>query len=218
MEFSLRREHVRRSRDSLGCLSFVVDVREISKNWVRGQRYRLESSPGMAEDPRVDPVLCLGTYLLLRGERPGYLFGATHRDWSAVLFMDETKKMDADTFLRRFRETLCMALVVSAEWMGTHSFKRGGLQLLKQLGVEDAAIKERGRWSTMAAYIAYLAVWNRLEERFVYSSPMAAIVDFVQHGGARRGTEIHALMAETFGKMEKCFPRLVHRLHASRRA
>lgn len=203
MVISLIKEHVRRSRDSLGCLSFVVDARGISKYSVRGQRYRLESWPGMAGDPRVDPVLCLGTYLLLRGEKHGYLFGATHRDRRAVLFMDETKKMDADTVLRRFRENLCQAVVDSAEWMGTHSFKRDGLQLLKQLGVDDATIQERGRRSTMAAYIVYLAFCNRLEKRFVYSSPMAAIVDFVQHGGARPGTEIHALMAESFCKMEK---------------
>lgn len=193
---------MRRSRDALGNLTFVVDIREITKNSVRGQRYRLESLPGMAGDPRVDPILCLAAYLLLRGEKPGYLFGAFSRDRCGNLFMDETRKMDPDVYMKRLRNILSLVGIDSADWVGTHSFKRGGVQLFKQLGVDDAAIMERGRWSTMAACMAYLAVCNRLEKRFVYSTPMAALVDVVQQGAAAPGTELHALMVEIVRKMK----------------
>eukprot|EP00170_Pyropia_yezoensis_P004348 contig_17774_g4361 len=196
----IKREHVRRSRDPLGSLTFMVDIREITKNSLHGHRYRLESWPGIAGDPRVDPVLILGAHLLVRGEKPGYLFGASHRDRRGNLFMNAEKKMDADALMKRFRADLTAAGVDLADWMGTHSFKRGGVQLLKQLGVDDAAIKEHGRWSTMAAYFAYLAVCNRLEKRRMYASPMAALVDVFQQGGATAGTEIHALLVEMMGK------------------
>ncbi|KAK1870384.1 hypothetical protein I4F81_012846 [Pyropia yezoensis] len=187
-EVSKIREHVRRSRDQLGSLTFVVDIREKTEGKVRGQRYRLESWPGLGGDPRVDPVLSLGTYLLVRGEEPGFLFAAMRRERSGNLFMDVSKRMDADAFLCRFRTDLCEAGVDAAEWIGTHSFKRGGVQLLRQLGVDDCTIKARGRWVTMAAYWAYVSDNNRQEKRFAYVSPVAALVDAIAQGGAAPGT------------------------------
>lgn len=196
----LSREHVRRSRDQLGNLTFVVDIREKTKGKVRGQRYRLESWPGLGGDPRVDPVLSLGTYLLVRGEEPGFLFAAMRRERSGNLFMDVSKRMDADAFLCRFRTDLCEAGVDAAEWIGTHSFKRGGVQLLRQLGVDDCTIKARGRWVTMAVYWAYVSDNNRQEKRFTYVSPVAALVDAIAQGGAAPGTKLHALMAEAVNR------------------
>lgn len=196
----IRREHVRRSRDQLGNLTFVVDIREKTKGKVRGQRYRLESWPGFGGDPRVDPVLSLGTYLLVRGEEPGFLFAAMKRERSGNLFMDVSKRLDADAFLGRFRTDLCEAGVDAAEWIGTHSFKRGGVQLLRQLGVDDCTIKARGRWVTMAAYWAYVSDNNRPEKRFTYVSPVAALVDAIAQGGAAPGTKLHSLMVEAVNR------------------
>lgn len=196
----LSREHVRRSRDQLGNLTFVVDIREKTKGKVRGQRYRLESWPGFGGDPRVDPVLSLGTYLLVRGEEPGFLFAAMKRERSGNLFMDVSKRLDADAFLGRFRTDLCEAGVDAAEWIGTHSFKRGGVQLLRQLGVDDCTIKARGRWVTMAAYWAYVSDNNRPEKRFTYVSPVAALVDAIAQGGAAPGTKLHSLMVEAVNR------------------
>ena len=140
-----RREHVRISRDALGNLAILVDIREKAKNGLHGQRYRLESWPGVAGDPRVDPVLLMGAYLLLRGERKGYLFCSFTKDRNGHIFVDESKRLDAKALLSRSRSNLTVAGVDSAEWIGTHSFKRGGVQLLRQLGVEDCAIMARGR-------------------------------------------------------------------------
>lgn len=99
-------------------------------------------------------------------------------------------------FLSRFRDDLCEAGVDAAEWIGTHSFKRGGVQLLRQLGVDDCTIKDRGRWNTMAAYWSYLSDNNRPEKRFTYASPVAALVDVIVQGGAAPGTKLHFLMVE----------------------
>ena len=165
---------MRISRDALDNLTFLVDIREKTKNGLHGQRYRLESWPGVAGDPRVDPVLLMGAYLLLRGERKGYLFFSFTKDRNGHLFLDESKWLDAKAILSRFRRSLTVAGVDSAEWIGTHFFKRGGVQLLRQLGVDDCAIMARGRWGTMTAYWAYVQASNRLEKRFTPSSPVAA--------------------------------------------
>lgn len=179
---------MRRSRDALGNLTFLVDICDKTKNGLRGQRYRLEVWPGVAGDPRVDPVLLLGAYLLLRGEREGYLFGAFSKDRRDHTFLDVGKRLDAKTFLCRFRSDLTVAGVDAAEWIGTHSFKRGGVQLLRQLGVDDCTIMDRGRWSTMAAYWAYVQASNRLEKRFTSHSPVAALVEVILRGGTEPGS------------------------------
>ena len=185
---------MRISRDALDNLTFLVDIREKTKNGLRGQRFRLESWPGVAGDPRVDPVLLMGAYLLLRGERDGYLFCSFTKDRTGQQFLDESKRLDAKAFLSRFRGSLTMAGVDSAEWIGTHSFKRGGVQLLRQLGVDDCAIMERGRWSTMAAYWAYVQASNRLEKRFTSCSPVAALIDVILRGGAEHGSQAFAVV------------------------
>lgn len=62
--------------------------------------------------------------------------------------------------------------------------------------------KERDRWSTMAAYMAYLAVCNRLQKHFVDATPMAAMVDIIQKGAAASGSEIRAMIVAIIGKMK----------------
>lgn len=97
----LSRQHVRRSRDPLGNLTFDVDIREKTKTKTKGQRCRLESWPGLGGDPRIDPVLSFGTYLLVRGEEPGFLFASMKRERTGNLFMDVSKRQDAG-FLESF--------------------------------------------------------------------------------------------------------------------
>ena len=87
-----------------------------------------------------------------------------------------------------------MAGVDSAEWICTHSFKRGEVQLLRQLGLDDCAIMERGRWSTTAAYWAYVQASNRLEKRFVSCSPVVALIDVILRGGAAHGSQAFAVV------------------------
>jgi len=66
-----RRRHVRISRDAPNNLTFLVDIRENTKNGLRWQRFRLESWRGVVGDPRVDPLLLIRAYLLLRGDQDG---------------------------------------------------------------------------------------------------------------------------------------------------
>jgi len=73
--------------------------------------------------------------------------------------------------------------VDSNKFLGTHSRKRGGVQLYRLIGVADAEIKKRGGWHTMAAYWAYFQASNRLEKRFTYTSPAAALADVIVNGG-----------------------------------
>ena len=84
-----RRRRARISRDALNNLTFPVDIRENAKNGLRWQRFRLESWRGVAGDPRVNPVLLMGAYLLLRGEQDGYHLCSFTKDRTGQHFSDE---------------------------------------------------------------------------------------------------------------------------------
>jgi len=49
--------------------------------------------------------------------------------------------------------------------------------------VADTEIKERDGWHAMAAHWAYVQASNRLEKRFTYTSPAAALADVIVNGG-----------------------------------
>lgn len=176
------------------------DIREKTKGKVRGQRYRLESWPGLGGDPRIDPMLSLGTYLLVRGEEPGLVFSSMKRERSGNLVMNLSRLSDADALSGRFRADLCEAGVYVAAWIGSYSSKRGGVQLLRQVGVNDCTIKARGRWVTMSAYWAYVFRNNMPPKRFTYVSPMAALVDALAQGSSAPGSKLHSLMVEAFSR------------------
>lgn len=54
-------------------MGFKIDLTEGTKNSTTRHRYYLEGAPGLVGEPRVDPVLSLATYLLVRGDADGYL-------------------------------------------------------------------------------------------------------------------------------------------------
>lgn len=163
-------------------MAFKIDIKQITKTSTKGHRYYLEGAPGLAGDPRVDPVLALATYLLVRGENDGYLFTAFKACSSGSYEMRVEVRLTDQAFLAGLREALDEAGVEAYRFLGTHSFKRGGVQLFKQLGVPDAEIKERGFWETDEAYHAYLQSCNRLARRFTYASPLAAAADVLAAG------------------------------------
>jgi len=67
----------------------------------------------------------------------------------------------------RFRDVLKCHLYrlacSNAEFIGTHSMRRGGTQLLLLLGVSMSSVRQRGFWSTYQRMETYLASNNRRE-------------------------------------------------------
>ena len=173
---------MRRAADRFGRMAFELDIMERVKSSTSGRQYFLESPPGIGGDPRLDPVLALAVYLLVRGETDGPLFVHFEEMSKGRHQRNVTKPLTDSVFLSGLREALDEAGEDAYKFIGTHSFKRGGVQLYKQLGVPDAEIKTRGFWRTDSAYYSYLQAHNRLEKRFTYTSPLAALVDVINVG------------------------------------
>ena len=147
-------------------------------------------------DPRVDPVLALALYLLKRGECRGPLF-VNFKEVSQNTFeMDPVTPLKDGTFLNDVRDAFDEAGVDSYRFLGTHSFKRGGVQLYRLLGVPDQEIKERGHWKAFAAYFAYVQASNRLEKRFTYTTAQAALADVIAQGGESTAAALEELGLE----------------------
>jgi len=152
-------------------------------------------------NPLVDPVLALALYLLKRGECPGPLF-VNFKEVSQNTFeMDPVTSLKDGTFLNDVRDAFHEAGVDSYRFLGTRSFKRGGVQLYRLLGVPDQEIKERGHWQTFAAYFAYVQASNRLETRFTYTTAPAALADVIAQCG-----EVTAAALEELGLEVRAAP------------
>jgi len=108
--------------------------------------------------------------------------------------MDPVTPLKDGTFLNDVRDAFDESGVDSYRFLGTHSFKRGGVQLYRLLGVPDQEIKERRHWQTFAAYFAYVQASNRLEKRFTYTTAQAALADVTAQGG-----EVTAAALEELG-------------------
>jgi len=163
---------------------FRINILDGTKTSTSGRRYDLEDGPGCMGNPRVDRVLALAMYPMVRGDADGFLICP----FNALPFvgweMSVHIKATDNTFVEPLRHSLDEAGAGSYKLLGTHSCKRGGVQLYRLLGVADAEIKERGGWHTMAAYWAYVEASNRLEKRFTYTSPAASLADVIVDGGA----------------------------------
>ena len=95
-------------------------------------------------DPRGDLVLAIALYVLKRGECRGPLF-LNFKEVSQNTFeMNRVTPLKDGTFLNDVRDAFDEAGVDSYRFLGTHSFKRGGVQLYCLLGAPDQKIKERG--------------------------------------------------------------------------
>lgn len=179
----LRRENVLLTEDVFGNPMFRINILQGTKNSLTGHRYYLEGGPGLAGDPRVDPVLALAMYLLKRGELAGPLFVNFKNVGRDAYEMDPRTPLKDGAFLNDLRDAFDEAGVDSYRFLGTHSFKRGGVQLYRLLGVPDQEIKERGHWQTFSAYFAYVQASNRLEKRYTYTTAQAALADVISQGG-----------------------------------
>lgn len=177
------REDVVRTTDLFGNMGFKVDLKDLTKTSREGHRYFLEGVPGVAGDPRVDPVLAVALYLLMRGDEDVYLFCRFATTSSGAFEIRAEVRSNAKGFLEELRSSLDEAGVETYRFLGTHSFKRGGVQLYKQLGGPDVEIMKRGHWATNSAFYSYLQSCNRLERRLTYSSPLAALADVIASGG-----------------------------------
>jgi len=171
------------TEDVRGNLVFRINLLDSTKTSTSGRQYHLEGAPGLAGDPRVDPVLAMAMYLMLRGDAKGFLFCPFKMLPCGAWEMSAHTRLKDSAFLESMRRALDEAGVDSYRFLGTHSCKRGGAQLYRLLGVADAEIKARGGWHTMSAYWAYVQASNRLERRFTDTSPAAALADVIINGG-----------------------------------
>jgi len=171
------------TEDLFGRLSFRIDLLDKTKTSSSGQRHYLEGAQGLTGDPRIDPVLALGMYLLVRGEDAGFQFFGYNETIAGTWERDVRLPLKDDKFLDDPRAGFDEAGVYAYLFLCTHSFKRGGVQLYRLLGVPDDEIKSRGNWSSFLAYTAYVQASNRLEKRFCSASPSAALADIIVRGG-----------------------------------
>lgn len=140
-----------RSTDLLGDLAFKINLYDRRKACEGSYKYYLQGAPGVAGDPRVDPVLALGTYLLVWGEGSGYLFCPFNAADGGRFEMRPDVPMNDGAFLDALRLSFQEAGVDTCRFFRTHSFKKGGVPLLKSLGVPDSEINDRGFWESDAA-------------------------------------------------------------------
>lgn len=165
-----------------GNLAFKIDLKDKTKTSANGHQYYLEGAPGVAGEPRIDPVLALATYLLVRGESDGYLFVQFKEADGGRYEMRPDVRINDALFLDDLRVAFRDAGVDTYRFFGTHSFKRGGVQVFKALGVPDHEIKARGLWESDAAFFAYLPTANRVDHRHQYATPYAAVLDIMSAG------------------------------------
>jgi len=89
-------------------------------------------------------VLALALYLLKRGQYCGPLF-VNFKEVSHNTFeMDPVTPLKDGSLLNDVRDAFDEAGVDSYPFLGTHSLKRGGVQLYHLLGVLNQGIRERG--------------------------------------------------------------------------
>ena len=161
---------------------FRINILEGTKTSTSGRRYYLEDGPGCMGNPRVDPVLALAIYLMVRGDADSFLFCPFNALPSVGWEMSVHIEAKDNFFVESLRHSFDETVVGSQKFLGTHSCKRGGVQLYRLLGVADAEIKERGGWHTMPAFWSYVQESNLLEKRFPYTSPAAALADVIVNG------------------------------------
>lgn len=68
------RADVVRTADLFGNINFKVHLKDHEKTSREGHLYFIEGDIGVAGDSRVDPVLAVALYCLVRGEKDGCLF------------------------------------------------------------------------------------------------------------------------------------------------
>lgn len=98
-----RRENVVRCTDLFGNMAFKNDINEKSKPSTSGQHYFGDGVPGFAGEPRLDPVLSLATYLLVRGDDVGYLLAPFAKGGSCTYEIRTEMRLNDKVFLEDLR-------------------------------------------------------------------------------------------------------------------
>jgi len=109
--------------------------------------------------------------LSIRGLHDGYLFPAYRANDVTVAGNVVGVRLQLDCGSRwlypKFRNTLKNELdamgCINAHFIGTHSMRRGGTQLLLLLGVSLSSVRQRGFWTTYQRMESYLGANNRRE-------------------------------------------------------
>jgi len=118
----------------------------------------------------IEPVLSLAMYLLVRGDDDGFQFlrykETTCGPWEHNV---RAPLKDAKIF-NELRGAFDEAGDDAYQYIDTHSFKPGGVQLYRFFGVPDDEIKSHRNWSSFSGYTTCVQARNRLEKRFYSAS------------------------------------------------
>lgn len=103
----------------------------------------------------------------MRGFGDGFLFPfyKLHRvgDTGSRCQLMHDVKLPYETFRLLLCSVLYSMACSNAAFIGTHSMRRGGTQLLLLLGVSMDSVRQRGYWSSYTRMETYLSTNNRRE-------------------------------------------------------
>jgi len=128
-------------------------------------------SPSFSSRNSVCPLFFLRVWLIVRGLGPGRLFPSYRRHAVGVtgsrcgwrLEFDHAASWQYSCFRDLIQDELFKMACSNAKFVGTHSLRRGGTQLLLLLGVSLTSVRQRGFWTTYQRMETYLASNNRQE-------------------------------------------------------
>jgi len=147
-------------------------------------------------DHSVCPLFFLRVWLSFRGLQDGYLFpfyercqqGRNGEVSGYVMQYVCERQWPYANFRDLLKDQLWRLGCGNAKFIGTHSLRRGGTQLLLLLGVPLPSVRQRGFWTTYHRMETYLASNNRQELEgdllpaptlLAYSSFMSATMDHI---------------------------------------
>ena len=133
------------------------------KNDSKTRHYAIRNWPGkkLSECAIMDANLALAAWVLRRGDAPGYLFCSVSN--LSQLRIDHEVALPRNQFIRFLHSRLESIGVPPAHIQSYtgHSIKRGGVQLLRALGVTDATIMKWFGMSGEGSYIRYTEICNQ---------------------------------------------------------
>ena len=169
MNCSMRYDELMKLKmDSFKCTKHVVSfsVQERTKTKSNARRYVLRTWPGSVVSNFVlmDTRIALTFCILARGDAPGFLFCNIAGVHSLRIMHDEpwTKRSYIE-FMRIRLQSICISPVHATSVTG-HSGRRGGVQLLRFLGVKDVCIMNWFGMKGGQSYIRYTDICSQNDD------------------------------------------------------
>ena len=176
---------------SLKCTKYGVtfSISERTKNQCKNREYTLRMWPGLkfSDSILMDPLFAVSAWVLMRGDCPGFLFCDIQGDTHLKFCHDVpwTRKKFQDWMRSRLQ---CIGIPSEdTEFLTGHSLKRGGVQLLRMLGLKDKSIMTWFGMTGEGAYLRYTEICNNT--KILEPPDFASSTAQKEHSDARTSRE-----------------------------